>query len=66
MLGSLACESSHVTVRMGWRSLENFAACALTVLPPRGRPLREGNGSCRGMTGREILSGAAQMVLVEI
>lgn len=55
-----------MTVRMGWRSLENFAACALTVLPPRGRPLREENGSCRGMTSREILSGAAQIVLVEI
>lgn len=51
---------------MGWGSLENFAAYALPVLLPRGRPLTEGDGSYRGITGREILFWATQILLVEI
>lgn len=51
---------------MGWGSLENFSAYALPVLPPRGRALKERDGSYRGMTGREILFWAAQILLVEI
>lgn len=51
---------------MAWRSLENFAAYALPLLPPRDRVLKEGDGSCRDMTGGEILFGATQVFLVEI
>lgn len=50
--GSLAPEPSQVAVPVGWESLENFAACALSVLPPLGRTLKESDGSCRDMTGR--------------
>lgn len=46
---------------MEWGSLENFIAYAPPVLSSRGRPLKEGNGSCG-----EILFGAAQILLVEI
>lgn len=53
-------------VPMVWESMENFAVCALPVLLPRGKLLKEGNCSCRGMTGREVLLGAAQILLVEI
>ena len=51
-------------VPMVWESMENFAVCALPVLLPRGKLLKEGNCSCRGMTGREVLLGAAQILLL--
>lgn len=44
----------------------DFASYALPVLPPKGRALKERDGSYRGMTGREILFGATQILLVEI
>lgn len=45
-------------------SREFFSLCPTNS--PRGRALKERDGSYRGMTGREILFWAAQILLVEI